>query len=80
MNYLFKNYSNKLKHRIRDPRAQEKKNLLDKVRVYSNPHSTKYYRNISEIISNISLQLKYCRNIFVKYCKIFHRKITILSF
>ena len=26
-------------------------------------------------ISYISLQLKYCRNIFVKYCKIFNRKI-----
>ena len=29
-------------------------------------------RNISEI----SLQLKYCRNIFVKYCKIYHHNIT----
>ena len=30
-------------------------------------------------ISNISLQMKYCRNIFVKYSKIFHRNITILT-
>ena len=36
----------------------------------------KYIRNIS----NISLQLKYCRNIFIKYCKICHRKFTILTF
>ena len=28
----------------------------------------------------ISLQLKYWRNIFVKYCKIFHRSITISTF
>ena len=33
----------------------------------------KYVRNIS----NISLQLKYCRNIFVKYCKMFYRNIKI---
>ena len=35
-----------------------------------------YVRNIS----NLSLQLKYYRNIFVKYCKIFHCNITILTF
>ena len=26
------------------------------------------------------MQLKYCLNIFVKYCKIFHRNIKILTF
>ena len=26
------------------------------------------------------MQLKYCRNIFVEYYKIFHRNITILTF
>ena len=36
----------------------------------------KHVRNIS----NLSLQLKYCRNIFVNYSKIFHCNITILTF
>ena len=36
----------------------------------------KHVRNIS----NLSLQLKYCRNIFVKYCELFHCNITILTF
>ena len=39
-------------------------------------HSTEYVRNIS----NNLLQLKYCRNIFVKYCKIFYRNFTIFPF
>ena len=30
-------------------------------------------------IPNICLQLKYCRNIFSKYCKRFHRNIIILN-
>ena len=36
----------------------------------------KHVRNIS----NFSLQMKYCHNISVNYCKIFHRNITILTF
>ena len=44
---------------------------------------TQTAQNIAEHvsnISNISLRLKYCRNIFVTYRKIFDRNITILTF
>ena len=45
--------------------------------------TTHIAQNIVEIvrnISNVSLQLKYCRNIFVNYSKIFHYNITTSTF
>ena len=44
------------------------------------PHKKKILQKHVRNISNLSLQLKYCRNICVKYCKIFHRNIRILTF
>ena len=46
-----------------------------------NPN-THIAQNIAErcqeyFLYSISLQLKYCRNVFVKYCKIFHVNITV---
>ena len=34
-------------------------------------------QNHVKSISNLLLKIKYCRIISVKYCKIFHRNITI---
>ena len=40
------------------------------------PHNRILQKDVKNIC-NISLQLKYCRKIFVKYCKIFDRNIKI---
>ena len=44
------------------------------------PHVAQKIAERCRNILDISLQLIYCRNIVVKYWKIFHRNITVLTF
>ena len=47
---------------------------------YQNPTQHRILQKHVRNISNLSLQLKYCSNIFVNYSNIFHCNITILTF
>ena len=44
------------------------------------PFITKYCKNISKKFPTFHCNSKNCCNIFIIYCKIFYRKITILTF